>query len=113
LGDRLGAVAHRCVASEINVGLLHNLFVERVIVASGIAGAGHDHHRFLQNSPFGPEDIARLGTAYEQALRDFGLKDRNDPLTELIAKKIIQVAQTGVRDPAQISKLGVKQLRRP
>ena len=39
------------------------------------------------------------------------LKDRNDPLTEMIAKTIIEIAQTGVKEPAQISKqLAIKQL---
>lgn len=38
-------------------------------------------------------EIARLSTAYEEALRMIGVKDRNDPLTELIAKKIIESAR--------------------
>ena len=57
-------------------------------------------YRLLQNSPMGPEEISRLEAAYEQTLRAIGLKDRNDPITEMIAKKIIEIAQTGVRDPA-------------
>jgi ribosome-binding factor A len=43
-------------------------------------------------------------------LRAIGLKDRNDPITEMIAKKIIEIAQTGVRDPAQISTLAIKEI---
>jgi hypothetical protein len=70
-------------------------------------------HRLLQNSPLGPEDIERLVMAYEQTLRELGLKDRSDPITQLIAKKIIEVGQTGVRDPAQISKLSIKELGFP
>jgi hypothetical protein len=69
--------------------------------------------RMLQNTPMGPEDIARLVAAYEQALSELSLKDRNDPLTELVAKKIIEVAQTGVRDPAQIARLAIKELGLP
>jgi hypothetical protein len=53
-------------------------------------------YRLLQNSPMGPEEIRRLeAAAYEQALRTIGLKDRGDPITEMIAKKIIEIAQTG------------------
>ena len=70
-------------------------------------------HRLLQNSPLGPEDIARLVMAYEQTLRDLDLKDRSDQITQLIAKKIIEVGQTGVSDPAQISKLTIKELGLP
>jgi len=41
--------------------------------------------------------------AYERALLDLKLTDRTDPITELIARKIFDVAQTGVRDPAEIA----------
>jgi hypothetical protein len=34
----------------------------------------------------GPEEIRRLTTAYEQALRTIGIVDRDDPLAELLAK---------------------------
>jgi hypothetical protein len=67
----------------------------------------------LQNSPLDPEDIARLVMAYEQTLREIGLKERDDALTQLIAKKIIEVGQTGIRDPAQISQLAIKELGLP
>lgn len=43
-----------------------------------------------------------MTTAYEDALRVLGLIDRADPMTEILAKKIIEIAQTGERDPAQI-----------
>lgn len=59
-------------------------------------------YRLLQRSAFGPEEIERMTTAYEDALRVLGLTDRADPLTEILAKKIIEIAQTGERDPAKI-----------
>ena len=70
-------------------------------------------HRLLQNQPIGPEEISRLVAAYEQALRGIGLVDRNDPLSEMVAKKVIEIAQSGVRDPTDIAggvivELGVK-----
>jgi hypothetical protein len=67
-------------------------------------------YRLLQNLPMGPEEISRLSTAYEQTLKALCLKDRNDPLTEMIAKKIIEIGQTGVQEPAQISELAIKDL---
>jgi len=67
-------------------------------------------YRLLQNMPLGPEEISRLATAYEQALRVIGLVDRDDPLAEMVAKKIIEIGQTGVRDPADISAQAVKEL---
>jgi hypothetical protein len=67
-------------------------------------------HRFLQNMPIGPEEISRLTTAYEQALRGIGLVDRDDPLSEMVAKKVIQIAKSGVRDPTDIAALAIMEL---
>jgi hypothetical protein len=67
-------------------------------------------YRLFKNSPMGPEEISCLSDAYEQTLRTLCLVDRNDPLTELIAKKIIEIGQTGVKDPAQISTLAIRDL---
>jgi hypothetical protein len=68
-------------------------------------GTGMAIYRMLQNSPMGPEEIAVLTDAYERTLRELRLVDRSDPITQLIAKKIIEVGQRGVRDPEQISEL--------
>ena len=70
-------------------------------------------YRLLKNSTLGPEEISRITAAYEQALNTLCVKDRDDPLTEMIAKKIIKIAQTGVHDVAQafgsaITELGVR-----
>jgi len=59
-------------------------------------------YRLLQNSAFGPDEINFMTTAYDDALRVLGLTDRSDPLTEILAKKIVEIAQTGERDPARI-----------
>jgi hypothetical protein len=70
-------------------------------------------YRLLQHSAFTPEDIASIGAAYEDCLRILKLTNRSDPLTEIIAKAIIQVAQTGVRDPLQLRKLALEQIGTP
>jgi hypothetical protein len=57
-----------------------------------------------------PEEISRITEAYEQALHTLCVRDRDDPLTEMIAKTIIKIAQTGVHDAAEISALTIKQL---
>jgi hypothetical protein len=38
------------------------------------------------------------------------LVDRNDALTEIIARKIIEIGQTGISDPTKISEFAVKDL---
>ena len=49
-------------------------------------------YRLLQNSAFAPEDIAPLAAAYEDCLRALKLSDRSDPMAEILAKKIIEIA---------------------
>jgi hypothetical protein len=67
-------------------------------------------YRLLQNSAFGPEQIRYITKAYEDALRALGLADRTDPITEIIAKKVIEIAQTGQRDPLQIRMRAIAEL---
>ena len=53
-------------------------------------------YRLLRNSPLKPEEISR-----------------DDPLTEMIAKKIIKIAKTGIYDPTQIAARVIKELGLP
>jgi hypothetical protein len=70
-------------------------------------------YRLLQHSAFTPEDIVPIGAAYEDCLRVLKLTNRDDPFTEIIAKAVFEVAQTGVRDPVQIRELALKQIGAP
>jgi hypothetical protein len=70
-------------------------------------------YRLLQNSAFGPEDIRLLATAYESALRALKLNDRDDPITQLVAKRIIEAVQTGLRDPDSLCATAIKDLSIP
>jgi hypothetical protein len=67
--------------------------------------------RLLEDSNLGPEEINRLTMAYEQALRSLHLVDRDDPVAELVARKIIEIGAAGVRDPAEIARIAVEQLQ--
>lgn len=70
-------------------------------------------YRLLQQSAFTPEDIDRLVTAFEDSLHTLKLADRSDPLTETIAKKLIEFAQTGERDPRLLKKRAFEALGLP
>ena len=52
-----------------------------------------------------------METAYEAALRHLNLIDRNDALTETVARHIIEVAGMDQKDPAENCKLVLKRLR--
>ena len=67
-------------------------------------------HTLLKNTTFGPEEIERLVTAYEQTLQALGLKDRSDPITQLVAEKVIAVGRLGIENPEVISNLVLKEL---
>ena len=67
-------------------------------------------YRLLQNTAFEPKDIERLVAAYEQTLRVLRLKNRSDPITQLVAEKILAIGRLGIEDPAKISELALKEL---
>jgi hypothetical protein len=83
----------------------------RGLQASGKMGSSKmEIRRLLQNITLEPDAVGRVTAAYEQALHTLCVKDRDDPLTEMIAKTIIKIAQSGVRDPAQISAQAISEL---
>jgi hypothetical protein len=86
--------------------------MERCIIG-GLSGAGVHIQRLLQQASFGPAEISVLTNAYEATLELLRLRDRADPLCELIAAKIILVYRTGERDPAKICARAIKELGIP
>jgi len=65
-------------------------------------------YSLLQNSLLGPDELRQLGSAYERTLDALGLADRNDPITELVARKLLMLHQTGVSDPVRLANLAVE-----
>jgi hypothetical protein len=70
-------------------------------------------HRLIQRLSFDQDDIERLSAAYEEALRALHISDRDDPINEIIAQRIIEGARAGVRDPNDLSKMAIKDLMVP
>ena len=62
----------------------------------------------VEQQSFGPEDIEILSNAFEEAVRELRLVDRTDPATQLVAKRIIELAQQGERDPIRLRDMAVK-----
>jgi len=67
-------------------------------------------YRLFQNLPLDADVKDVLGQAYERTLRKLSLVDRDDPVTQLVAKKIMDIGQRGVRDPKRLSELTIKEL---
>lgn len=59
-------------------------------------------YRLIANGSFGPDEIEVMKAAYEAALLDVGVATRDDPITELIAKSIVNVVAAGERDPQAV-----------
>jgi hypothetical protein len=51
--------------------------------------------------------------AYEDALRALEISDRSDRITEIIAQHIIEAARRGVRDPVDLCRIAIQDLRVP
>jgi hypothetical protein len=60
---------------------------------------------FLKEATFDPEAIKAMTTAFEAVCEALRLAPRNDPVTEIVARKVIEVAGTGERDPDRIRAL--------
>ena len=59
---------------------------------------------------FEPESITAMMTAFEATLRTLGLVDRTGPASEIVAKKVIELAQLGERDPIRLRDRAVQSL---
>jgi hypothetical protein len=54
---------------------------------------------YLGGIVFDADATRALGAAFECACKALQLTDRTDPVTEMVAKRIIDLAKTGERDP--------------
>ena len=54
---------------------------------------------FLDGQKFDSETKRVMGVAFEMTRAALRLTDRNDPIIEIIAKKIIELAKAGARNP--------------
>ena len=66
----------------------------------------------IQNTSFGPEQVTVLIHAYEEARTKLGLATREDPLSEALARKIIEVGARGLtHDPDLLCEQALSELR--
>ena len=72
-----------------------------------------DEIEISEGGSFTPEEVAVLGTVYEAILVTLMLDDRSDPVTELVARKVMDLYQSGERDPVQLCNRVIKVLGIP
>jgi hypothetical protein len=64
----------------------------------------------MQSRVFEPELINTLATVFEDILRDLKLTDRTDPLTTIVANKVIEAAQMGETNPQRIRERALRSM---
>jgi hypothetical protein len=60
---------------------------------------------YLEGRAFDPETIAIMASAFADACQLLGLKDKEDAAVRILAVRIINQAENGIRDP-ELLKLG-------
>jgi hypothetical protein len=68
-------------------------------------------YRLLQNCAFDPDLVETMSAAFEETCRALGLAERTDPLRDMVARKIIDCAQTGERDPVRLRDCALAAIR--
>jgi hypothetical protein len=67
---------------------------------------------FLRHEAFGPEQIELMSAAFLDACAELGLENgRADPTTQLVAARIIELAQRGIKSQAELSRSAVDGFR--
>ena len=68
-------------------------------------------HRLLEGRAFDPEAIQVMVAAFEDTLRELSSVSREDPIVERVATVIIECAERGMRDPAEMRDCALKAIR--
>jgi hypothetical protein len=68
--------------------------------------------RLLERHVFPPELVVILGDVFEDILKTLDLNNREDSLTELVAKKVIELAERGEHNPIRLKALTVRAFER-
>jgi hypothetical protein len=76
-------------------------------VGARAAGGHVPIYRLFEGNEFEPEHCQAMGSAFEAVLRELGLTDRNDPICDLVARKIIELGKQGVRDATRLRELAM------
>jgi hypothetical protein len=66
---------------------------------------------FLASQVFEPELILQMSLALESVCETLELSFTDDPTTRLVASKIIELAQRGVRDVPTLSAMTLKEFK--
>ena len=66
--------------------------------------------RLLERSTFTPDQRQVLELAFNITLRKLNLVDRNDPICEIVARKVIKIGSSGATHAVAIAEIAYRQL---
>jgi len=68
-------------------------------------------YSLFKNKAFEPETITVMTSAYADACRTLGVSERDHRQADVVAKKVIEFAQRGERDPVRLCEHVLEALR--
>jgi hypothetical protein len=66
---------------------------------------------YLSEAAFDPQAVEVMNSAFVALCNTLQLTNREDPMTEIVARKVIDIGRTGERDPKTIHDLVLLALR--
>jgi hypothetical protein len=66
---------------------------------------------FLRGQAFDPETVEAMGKALVSTCEALGLSNRNDAMTKVVAEKIIELGQRGIKNPTALHFAAMKEFR--
>jgi len=109
-GYRDGEAEQHWLAAEREI--LSALQSAAVVKAPAKQIRGRTIRPFLARQAFEPDAVRTLSLAFDSACEALGLRTREDPATKLVAEKVIELAQRGIRDVARLRAMTLKELSR-
>jgi hypothetical protein len=94
---------HNDRAATKDVAHYAGVVTGRALPAASVAATVSSIVPFFRNTGFDPEETQSLGKAYDLACKSLHPKGRPPVVQELLAKRIIEVAQQGERDPERLA----------
>jgi hypothetical protein len=68
---------------------------------------------YLQDEFFDPDAINNMGIAFERVCKELGLREKDDPLNRIVARAIIEKAQSGIHDANDLAMAAMNEFRSP
>lgn len=69
-------------------------------------------YEILKGGVFEPKHIEAMGQAFDAVCSGLELSNRDDPLRDLVARKVIECAQRGEHDPERLARIVLSALKR-